>query len=74
MPAAPIVAMKDGLEWVDLEDVKPSEAAVRLAPGDFALKHQVLPLEIGGDTPVGGSQGVAESSEARVAMSSPSRA
>jgi type II secretion system protein E len=31
---------------VDLEIVKPDPEVVRLAPGDFALKHQVLPLSI----------------------------
>ena len=40
------VVMKNGFEWVDLEEVKPSEAAVRLAPGDFALKHQLLPIAV----------------------------
>ncbi len=38
--------IKDGFEWVDLDEVKPQEAAVRLAPGDFALKNQVLPIRI----------------------------
>ena len=42
--------LKDGFEWIDLEDVKPGEEAIRLAPGDFALKQQVLPLEIDNGT------------------------
>ena len=46
-PAPP--PLKDGFEWVDLEEVKPSEAAIRLAPPDFALKHQLLPIAIEGD-------------------------
>ncbi|HEY3781019.1 MAG TPA: ATPase, T2SS/T4P/T4SS family [Fimbriimonadaceae bacterium] len=32
------------LAYVDLEKVKPDPVALRMAPGDFALKHQVLPL------------------------------
>jgi len=34
------------LRFVDLEIVKPQPDALALAPGDFALKHQVLPLSI----------------------------
>jgi len=40
----------DGLPTVDLEVTKPEEAAMNLAPGEFALKHQVLPLTLDGDT------------------------
>ncbi|MBI5706234.1 MAG: type II secretion system ATPase GspE [Armatimonadetes bacterium] len=32
------------LPHIDLEEVKPDPAAVSLAPGDFALKHQLLPI------------------------------
>lgn len=39
----------DGFEWIDLEKIKPSEEAIRLAPGDFALKNQVLPIAIEGN-------------------------
>ena len=39
-------AAKDGFDWVDLEVVKPTEEAIALAPGDFALRNQVLPLAI----------------------------
>jgi len=35
-----------GLEYVDLAVVRPDHEAVDLAPGDFALKHQVLPMGI----------------------------
>ncbi|GAB4459667.1 MAG: hypothetical protein OHK0029_22520 [Armatimonadaceae bacterium] len=38
--------MVDGFEWLDVETVKPTEEAVRLAPGEFALKNQVLPIAI----------------------------
>ncbi len=39
-----------GLETVALESVKASEEALELAPGEFALKHQVLPLSLEGST------------------------
>lgn len=32
------------LAFVDLSEVRPEAEALALAPGDFALKHQVLPL------------------------------
>jgi type II secretion system protein E len=35
---------------VDLETVKPDPEAIKLAPSDFALKHQVLPLYLQGKT------------------------
>jgi general secretion pathway protein E len=35
-----------GLDFVDLSEVKPDESALRMAPGDFALKHQVLPMRL----------------------------
>jgi len=43
-------AATDGFEWVDLETVTPSVAAINLSPGDFALKHQLLPLRLDGTT------------------------
>lgn len=33
-----------GMPYVDLEEVKPDPQSVGLAPGDFALKHQILPM------------------------------
>jgi general secretion pathway protein E len=44
------ILLKDGFEWVDLEEVKPTEEALALSPGDFALKFQVLPLVVLGGT------------------------
>ncbi len=38
------------LPFVDLEIVKPDPEAIKLAPGEFALKHQVLPLYLEGKT------------------------
>ena len=50
-PATPSsAAINDAFETVDLEEVKPTEEATKLAPGDFALRHQVLPLAIEGET------------------------
>jgi general secretion pathway protein E len=39
-----------GFEFVDLNLVKPDPQALQLAPGEFALKHQILPLALDGDT------------------------
>ncbi|MBN9503726.1 MAG: hypothetical protein BGO01_05145 [Armatimonadetes bacterium 55-13] len=39
-----------GLEQVNLEVTKPQEEAMSLAPGEFALKNQVLPLHLEGET------------------------
>jgi len=41
-----------GLEFVDLRIAKPDPEALLLAPGEFALNNQVLPLGIDGDTVV----------------------
>jgi len=38
-----------GLRWIDLEENKSEEAALDLPPGEFALRHQVLPLRMVGD-------------------------
>ncbi len=37
-----------GLHFVDLNEAKPEPEALSLAPGDFALKHQVLPISMDG--------------------------
>lgn len=37
---------RNGLVYVDLEAIKIDPAAVDKAPGEFALKHQVLPLYV----------------------------
>src|SRR5579871_1035460 len=39
-----------GLPFVDLEEIKPDDSALALSPGEFALKSQVLPLYLEGDT------------------------
>jgi type II secretion system protein E len=40
----------DGYEFVDLELTKPEPAALELAPGEFALRNQILPIALDGDT------------------------
>src|ERR1700722_12737490 len=44
------MAEKDGFEFVDLEIVKPTEEALRLTPGEFALKNQLLPIAVNDGT------------------------
>jgi type II secretion system protein E len=43
-----------GLEFVDLNEQKPDPDVIDLAPGEFALQHQVLPLALDGDVLVVG--------------------
>lgn len=42
--------MVNGFEFVDLQLVKPEHDALEMAPGEFALKQQILPLALDGDT------------------------
>ncbi|HRF59473.1 MAG TPA: ATPase, T2SS/T4P/T4SS family [Fimbriimonadaceae bacterium] len=42
-------ATRFGFPFVDLAETKPDPAALECAPGDYALKHQVLPLRMQGD-------------------------
>lgn len=39
-----------GMEFVDLAEERPEAQAVDLAPGEFALKYQVLPIRRDGET------------------------
>lgn len=39
-----------GLPFVDLEETKSDEFALSLAPGEFAMKSQVLPIRLEGET------------------------
>ena len=39
-----------GYDFVDLQTVKPDEKVLELAPGEFALRNQVLPLAVEDDT------------------------
>ncbi|MDR3689007.1 MAG: ATPase, T2SS/T4P/T4SS family [Fimbriimonas sp.] len=42
--------MVDGFEYVDLSEAKPDPAAMEFAPGEFAMKYNVLPLVLDGET------------------------
>ncbi len=67
----------DGFEWVALDEVKPTEEALRLAPGDFALKHQVLPLALDGDTlvvAIGTPESLGAADDLGVLLQRPTRA
>lgn len=46
---ADLVTAEAGLEFVDLGLTKPEPEALSLAPGDFALKNQVLPMAMDGN-------------------------
>ena len=43
-PTTALVEERSGFEYVDLSETKLDHDAMMLAPGEFALKHQVLPL------------------------------
>ena len=47
---ATLASTLHGFDTVDLAVVKPDEAALVLAPGDFAVKHKVLPIRLDGET------------------------
>lgn len=73
----PELAENDGFEWVDLEEVKPTDEAIALAPGDFALKNQALPLYLEGDVlvvAVGSPEGLAAVDDFGVLLKRPTRA
>jgi type II secretion system protein E len=48
--AVPTLKTRDGFEVVDLSTIKPNQEAMSLAPGEFALKNQVLPIGFEGET------------------------
>lgn len=78
LDAPPVAAVTpDGFEWLNLEDVKPSEEAIRLAPGNFALTHQVLPIAVEGDTlvvAIGAPESLAAADDLGVLLQMPTRA
>lgn len=43
---------RDGLEFIDLNVVKPDPEALELAPSEFALKHNIMPMALDGDNVV----------------------
>lgn len=48
----PATSTVPGLPMVDVSEIRPNEAAMELAPGEFALRNQVLPLYFEGDVVV----------------------
>jgi len=77
-PDVPILSapLKDGFEWIDLEKVKPHETAFRLAPPDFALQHQLLPVAIEGETlvvAIGAPEGLKAVDELGVLLQKPTK-
>jgi len=71
------LAETEGFEWVDLETVKPSEEALRLTPGEFALKNQLLPLSVENDTltvAIGTPESLSAVDELGVLLQMPTRA
>ncbi|MEA2553960.1 MAG: type pilus assembly protein PilB [Fimbriimonadaceae bacterium] len=64
-------------EFVDLQIVKPEEEVLQLAPGEFALRNQVLPLAMDGDTLVvamGSSDGLTAVDDLGILLHIPVRA
>jgi type II secretory ATPase GspE/PulE/Tfp pilus assembly ATPase PilB-like protein len=73
----PPLALRDGFEWIDLEEIKPTDEAIRMAPGDFAMKHQVLPIRIEGETlvvAIGAPETLAYVDDLGVLLQRPTRA
>ena len=71
------VPRKSGFESIDLETVKPSENAIGLAPGEFAMRNQVLPIRIEGDTlvvAIGTPESLAAVDDLGVLLQMPTRA
>jgi type II secretion system protein E len=63
-----------GLERVDLELIKPDPAVSALAPAEFALKHQILPIQEDGDTlvvAIGSTAGLAAADDLAVLLGRP---
>jgi len=50
---------RDGLEFIDLNVVKPDPEALELAPSEFALKHNIMPMALDGDNVVVAMGGLA---------------
>jgi type II secretion system protein E len=51
LPATSSAAqIADNFGWIDLEETRSQEDAIHLAPPDFALKYQLLPIALEGET------------------------
>ncbi len=71
------ITHKDGFEWIDLEEVKPSPAAIALAPAEFALKYQLLPMQIEDGVlvvAIGSPQSLGSVDELGILLQQPTRA
>jgi general secretion pathway protein E len=81
---SPLLAVSSGVspthdlfETVDLTEVKPEEEAVRVVPGEFALKQQILPLRFEGSTlvvAIGAPQSLTAVDELGILLQMPTRA
>lgn len=71
------LARNDGFEWVDLEEEKPTNEAIELSPGDFALKNQALPVRLEGDVlvvAIGSAESLVAVDDLGVLINRPTRA
>ncbi|MBS1719505.1 MAG: Flp pilus assembly complex ATPase component TadA [Armatimonadetes bacterium] len=50
LPFLPTRDDDSGIERIDLAEIRPDPEAMALAPGEFALKRQILPLAFDGET------------------------
>ncbi len=69
--------LSGGFEWVDLEEIKLDDDAVHLAPADFALKRQILPIAKEGSVlvvAIGSPQALEAVDELGVLIQMPTRA
>ena len=66
-----------GLPWIDLEEVKSEESALDLPPGEFALRHQVLPIRVEGPylvVAIGSAENLAAIDDLSILLNRPIRA
>lgn len=70
-------AATDGFEWIDLEEIRLDDNVISMAPGDFALKHQLLPIKIEDDVlvvAIGTAQSLGSVDELGILLHKPTRA
>lgn len=69
--------LQAGLEFVDLSLIRPEHDALELAPGEFALKFQILPLGMDGDAlvaAIGSLSSLAAADDLAILIQKPVRA
>ncbi|MBC7808608.1 MAG: Flp pilus assembly complex ATPase component TadA, partial [Akkermansiaceae bacterium] len=67
----------DGFEWADLAEIRLDDSVISMAPGDFALKHQLLPLSVDDGVlvvAIGSPQSLGSVDELGVLLQIPTRA